>query len=363
MSTSHPLLKSKLILAFLVLILLSIAHLYHDFYKLQMMNKNGAGGGLPLSESFPAKEPQYLNSSDFSTSITSSALTKSFSEIVNQTKQVVIATPAKAAGTSMIRFARKCSPVQLPINVINFKGLLEKSTFTNNYDVPSVIAAHVYTDKPFDHLVKGSTRETLIIYSHRDELSRVRSAIQMVLMSHICNNDSTGRQIKKKYKFTVEVNKNRCTIDEKQLIRIIKGKEREIGIGAPEILTCKFFDSIAQNDPSNLVIVDYKQANKLQTILAKKHCPHILKDLPIATNVAADKEMQPFVRLKTDPSRVVTLTEWLDKKQGVILWALDLKKEMDCQSKITDMEDHLNSCPDESVTLIHGKYQCVSLSA
>ena len=272
--------------------------------------------------------------------------------------------PAKAAGTTLKGFANKCSPIKIPVfyNVMNSRDRIEKLTFTGNYDVPSVIASHLYTDKPFVDLVRGSTRETLIIYSHREELPRVRSAIQMVLMSHICNGDGRGKAIKKKYNFNVEVNKNRCTIDEKHLIRIIKGKEREIGVGASEILTCNFFDSISQNDPSNLVFVHYKQANKLQTILAKNHCPHIVKDLPIAANVAADKKMEPFVRLKSDPSRVVTLMEWLDKKRGVILWALNLKKEMDCQSKIIDLEDHLFSCPDEAVTLIHGEYQCVSLS-
>ena len=129
----------------------------------------------------------------------------------------------------------------------------------------------------------------------------------MVLMSHICLNSFKGKKPKKELNFTVEINENKCTIDEEHLIQIIKGKFLEIGYGVPEITTCNFFDSIAQNDPSNLVFVHFKQANKLQTILAKNHCSHIVKDLPIVTNVAADKKMEPFVRLKSDPSRVVTL--------------------------------------------------------
>jgi hypothetical protein len=266
--------------------------------------------------------------------------------------------PAKAAGTALKGFAEKCSPVKISAdNFINRRDDIEKVSF-RNYDVPSIIASHLYSSGPFVNLMKGSTRETLIIYSHREELSRVRSATQHVLMSRNCK----GKKLKTKFNVTVEVNNNRCTIDEEHLIRIIKGKSHEIGKGASEILTCNFFDAIAQNDPSNLVFVHYKQANKLQKILAKNHCPHIVKDLPIATKASADKEMRTFVRLKSDPSRVVTLMEWLDKKQGVILWALDLKKKMDCQSKIIDMEDHLFSCPDEAVTLIHGEYQCVSLS-
>jgi hypothetical protein len=241
----------------------------------------------------------------------------------------------------------------MPDNVIRFKERIEMVVFKDNYDVPSIIASHSFSVGPLIHLVKGATRETLIIYSHRDELSRIRSAIQHVFRLHVCT---------KEYIFDVEVSRNRCTIDEENLIQIIKSKQHEIGVGAPELLKCNYFDAIAQNDPTNLVFVHYKQADKLQKILAKYHCPHILKDLPIASNVASDKKLETFVRLSSDKSREVTFEEWFDKKQNVILWALDLKKEMDCQSKIIDMEDHLFSCPDEAVTLIHGEYQCVFLS-
>ena len=346
--------RSKSVLAIQLLILPCIFRLYNDLNILQMMNQEG----------LPPKQ-HYMDSIAISTSRTSS-LFKSLNQIATATKQVFITMPAKAAGQTMIKFTKMCSPVKIRDgNVINCKDAIERLSFTGNYEVPSVISSHLYTDRPFIDLAKSSTRKTLIIYIHREELSRVRSAAQHVLMSHICTNHGRKYELKlkQKYNVTVEVNKNKCTIDEKQLIRMIKGKEREIGKGAPEILTCNFFDSIAQNDPSNLVIVDYKQANKLQTILAKHHCPHIVKDLPIVANVADDKEMEPFVRLSSDPSREVTFKDWFDEKQGVILWALDLKKEMECQSKIIDMEDHLFTCPDEAVMLVHGEYQCISLSS
>ena len=82
----------------------------------------------------------------------------------------------------------------------------------------------------------------------------------------------------------------------------------------------------------------------------------------MAKNVAANKMIEPFIRLKTNSSREVTFKEWFDNKKNVILWALYLKSNMDCQSKFMDMEDHLFSCPDEAVTLFRGVYQCVSLS-
>ena len=348
-SYSSQFLRFKPILAIQVLILLSIVHLYHDSHNPLMMDL-GAGGGSPLSASFP-EESHYIESNAQSTSTSSSF--KSFNEIANRTKQVIITMPAKASGSTLKEFAGKCSSAKLPDNIIRFKERIEMVVFKDNYKVPTIIASHSFSPGPLIDLVKGATRETLIIYSHRDELSRIRSAIQHVFRLHVCT---------KEYNFNVEVSRNRCVIDEENLIYIIKSKQHEIGVSAPKLLKCKVFDAIAQNDPSNLVFVHYKQADKLQKILAKYHCPHILKDLPIASNVASDKRLETFVRLSSDKSRVVTFEEWFDEKQNVILWALDLKKEMDCQSKVIDMEDHLFSCPDEAVTLIHGEYQCVSLS-
>ena len=269
--------------------------------------------------------------------------------------------PAKAAGTTMKEFAKKCSPIKMPDNVLNLRNRIEKLTFTFNYEFPSIIASHSFSPGPFIDLMKSSTRETLIIYSHREESSRFRSAIQHVI-TRICSIPRAADFFEKQYNFTIERNNSRCTIDEEHLIRIIKDKQHEIGLGSPELLTCDFFEAVAQIAPSNLVFVHYKQADKLQKVLANYHCPHIMKQLPIASNVAADKKMEPFVRLKKDKSREVTLKEWYDTKQGIILWALDLKNEMKCQSKITDMEDHMFSCPDETVTLIHGEYICVSFS-
>jgi hypothetical protein len=234
------------------------------------------------------------------------------------------------------------------------------SIITGRYKMPSIFRGFLPSDKQFIDLLNGSTRETLILHFHREELSRIRSAIQHVLVSSICGGNSFGIALKTKYEFDVELmDQNRCIIDEEHLVSIIKGREHEIG--SNRFMTCNFFDGIAQNNPSNLVFVHYKQAGKLQHVLAKHHCPHILKDLPITANVAADKVIQPFIRLKYS-SREVTFKEWFDNKKNVILWAYDIKSYMDCQSKIKDMEDQLFSCPDEAVTLFRGEYQCVSLS-
>jgi hypothetical protein len=308
-------------------------------------------------------DPNRVHHSD---STISSFNNKIFDSIVNQTNQVFMTMPCKAAGMTMLSFTQKCTNMNTtlpdpPNNFINRKDEVE-NLLSIRYELPSIIASHLYSDVPFVHLVNGATRETLIIYIHREELSRVRSAIQHVLMSKICVPHVWGPQLMERHHFSVERNENKCTIDEQSLIKLIKNRVQEVGNGAPEILTCRYFDAIAQNTPSNLMFVHYKQADKLQKMLAKYHCPHLIKDLPFAVNVADKKDVELFVQLNSNTSRNVTFTEWFDKKQNVILWTLDSNRKMDCQSKIIDMEDHLFSCPDEAMTLFRGEFKCVSLS-
>lgn len=285
----------------------------------------------------------------------------SLNEMTNRTNQVFITMPDKAAGTTLMHFAFVCSNrSKMKGDTLNNQERIEK-VFTDNFQLPSIIASHVPSDRQFIDMLKGSTRETLIIYIHREELSRVRSAVQHILMSRVCTHDEHGAKLMNRYHFDVELNGSRCTIDEEHVITIIKNRNLEIGVGAPEILTCEYFDAIAQNTPSNLVFIHYKQANKLQEILSKYHCPHVMKDLPFTMNDASKKIIEPFIRLKTNKSKIVTFEEWFDKKQSLILWALNSNSKMNCKSKILDMEDHLFSCPDESVALFQDKFQCVSL--
>jgi len=340
--------SSKVLLNVVVaLILLSIVNLMHYSTELLTLDRGSTNSGDILSSQHVLGRRTSLPS-------------KTFDSIVNETNQVFMTMPCKAAGTTMKSFTQKCMNKTTSAHI--FKRSRD-SFITDNDEVPSIFQGWLQSDTNFVDVVKGSTRETLILYLHREELSRVSSAIQQVLTRQICIGQKPNAiDLRTKYEIVVERHENRCIIQEENLVRLINGKEKEIGLGSNKLMTCNYFDAIAQNTPSNLVFVNYKQADKLQQILAKHHCPHLLKDLPMAKNVAANKMIEPFIRLKTNSSREVTFKEWFDNKKNVILWALDLKSNMDCQSKIMDMEDHLFSCPDEAVTLFRGVYQCVSLS-
>ena len=118
--------------------------------------------------------------------VDSMSMSMSMDDIMNRTKQVFITMPAKAAGSSMKTFTSQCTKSHPPDNFINHDRM-KKAFFANNYVLPPIIASHLYIDAPLVHLVKSSTRKTLIIYIHRDESERLISGIKMVLMSRICN--------------------------------------------------------------------------------------------------------------------------------------------------------------------------------
>ena len=118
--------------------------------------------------------------------VDSMSMSMSMDDIMNRTKQVFITMPAKADGSSMKTFTSQCTKSHPPDNFINHDRM-KKAFFANNYVLPPIIASHLYIDAPLVHLVKSSTRKTLIIYIHRDESERLISGIKMVLMSRICN--------------------------------------------------------------------------------------------------------------------------------------------------------------------------------
>ena len=53
------------------------------------------------------------------------------------------------------------------------------------------------------------------------------------------------------------------------------------------VLTCDAYNSIRENRP-NLVVANYKQASKLQELLAKHHCPKFKEQ--ITKNVGDEKK-------------------------------------------------------------------------
>ena len=214
--------------------------------------------------------------------------------VISNSTQVFITMPAKAAGTSLKRFTEKCMKQQeMSDNFIN-RPDLSKNFLTDSFELPSIITSHLYTgDQPLVDLAQHGTRQTLIIHVHRDETERLLSGIRQVLTSRVCEK----KRRKDVEEFNISRNETHCILNEGPVVKLIENRVDEIGFGSPEILTCKAYEAIEQNAP-NMIVLHYKQANKLQKLLAKHHCPELLEEPPIEANVAKEKRLTVYLRLQ-----------------------------------------------------------------
>ncbi len=96
-------------------------------------------------------------------------------EMIDSTEEVIITMPAKAAGSSLKQFADQCyGKVWAEDNYLNFiqnKGI---TGLTSHYELPKVMASHMYTQNSFIHLIKNVRNGALMIYSHREETDRLQ---------------------------------------------------------------------------------------------------------------------------------------------------------------------------------------------
>ena len=258
--------------------------------------------------------------------------------IISQSKQIFITMPAKAAGTSLKSFTQQCMKRDVVDNLINRKSLSE-ALLTDEFEVPSIITSHLYKDKPLINLARHSTRDSLIIYIHRDETDRVLSGIKHVLRSRVCG---TLGGVSGLSSFHIEKNGTHCIIDEDEVVKRIQDKEHEIGLGLSEILTCDTYEEIEENAP-NMLFVHYKQVDQLEKLLAKHHCPELLEEpsLEKDTTTGSEEQTEVYLRLKRGGGRMERLEDWLDAKRGVLEWSLRLRKEGSCQAITKHLENDL----------------------
>lgn len=223
--------------------------------------------------------------------------------------------------------------------------------FLENLKLPTIVSSHLYMeDQTLLNLIKQTTRDSLIIFLHREETDRVISSIKMIVEDWLCG----GRAQRKPNSATklnaleldFETDGNTCTMAEKHLIDpLIKDRMMEISNGVGKVLTCDVYDAIEEHAP-NLVFMDFKQINRLQVALAKHHCPGLLPKLPIHTNVSSEKEkMDINIKLQNE-DRNVPFSEWLEAKGSLIEFSLSLRSGAQCQAKTRVMETDMASCPD-----------------
>mmetsp|Transcript_9394 Transcript_9394/g.22926 ORF Transcript_9394/g.22926 Transcript_9394/m.22926 type:complete len:360 (-) Transcript_9394:109-1188(-) len=274
---------------------------------------------------------------------------KSLEALIKSSKVIFLTMPSKASGSSLKQFTRQCmeqkfSQPNLSLkqqyyvavdNIISVDKPEKKMEFlTKTFDLPPIIASHIYSDVPFMSLMQHATRSALIIQFHREETDRLRSAIRHVLSKRAC---VPGQKIDK----DTIINATCCILNESVVLNLIKSKFTEIGVGSiPRIFSCRTFQAIKDNEP-NMILVQYRQSGEVQKLLAKYHCPGLVN--PIKKNEAASGV---WIRLQHDEV-TVDLEDWLDRKMEHIEWSLQLKREAGCQATTRHMEDDLFSCTEQ----------------
>ena len=101
-------------------------------------------------------------------------------KLLSSYRQVYIVMPAKAGSSSIKVFVKNCMKHQTEKcfdSILHQPGLM-RSAHLDTFKQPSLIASHLYTKNTLVNLVKQATRESLIVYIHREETDRLLSAIK-----------------------------------------------------------------------------------------------------------------------------------------------------------------------------------------
>ena len=325
-------------------ILIVVPSLYSQFGAVNWYHTNRTVGLVRSRKDTTVVDGVVLNA-DAGAKCLSLDFKEKLDAIISDSRQVFITMPAKAAGTSLKTFTAQCTkePGEDPNKIFN-NPEFSKKFLTDSLQISPIITAHLAGDQNLINLLKHSTRQTLVIYVHRDESERLLSAIKHILNTRVCGNHELPAGPLKNAR--ISKNATQCIVDEKSAVELIENRIAEVGLGGPSILTCDLYDAIEQNEP-NMIFLNYKQANKLQKLLAKRFCPELMEEPPTQMNLADKKGMEVYLRMQKGGD--VKLDEWLHEKSDILEWSLRMKEHATCQAKTRHMEDDLFTCSDLTI--------------
>ena len=146
-------------------------------------------------------------------------------------------------------------------------------------------------------------------------------------------------------------------MDERELVKMIKSKTREIGIGNTRLLTCQQYNCIKDNSP-NLVFMHFIKVNQMLKLLAKHHCPELLTQGETRVNIGSGKKTVSVVlRGQNNNGTIVSIDDWLNAKSEILEIVLGMKEDVTCQATTRDIEYDLFACPDETLQISGRSYE------
>ena len=273
-------------------------------------------------------------------------------QLLQSTKLVFIGMPVRSAEQTMGDFARMCSEskgIEYDFERLSHQWL----GFTDQYELPSIVSKHFTRKDDLPGIIQGSTDKTLIIYVHHQEKDRALGAIEFVLGYGLCGGNLDLKQSENSFTVynTTDGTGTYCVVDESALVDIIDRQPEDVGFDQEVALPCSFHESIEENQPK-MVAVNYKQVDKLQRILAKHHCPDILSRLDEEThnlNSEEETEVPVYIKLSSDTSKEVPVSEWMETKRDYLALVFALHKKNKCRGEIKAIEEKISICNDEII--------------
>jgi len=274
----------------------------------------------------------------------------SMDRILADHKMVYFLMPALGAGSTVKHFVSQCmvgkrSFSEAEDNVLNKwhegKDLSLKEALTDSLEVQTLLVSHAYTDATLVDLMKHATRNSLIVYVHREETDRIKASVRHVV-ERMCPPEP-----------------EQCKLKENDVVEAISKQGTEMTIGMSQILTCDAYEAIGENRP-NLIFLDVKRLDALFPLVAKHHCPHRAELETLSMNTHLQRRII-FVELnkgiqKGGGSSVyfLDLADWVERKGEILEYVLDFKKDVTCQATTRNLEDDFVGCPSGALLLSGG---------
>jgi len=267
-------------------------------------------------------------------------------KLLSDHQYVYVVMSPKAGEASIKPFATQCMEEAGAGQFAAYDNILDRSqhshrvpAFLARLNAPTIVASYVFDDASLIDLTKSIPRNSLIVYSYRDETDRLRSAIrELSAQSGDC-----------------ALEKGDCVFDESKFLDLLEAlynapDPNQIGKSSNKVLTCKAYEGIEHNDP-NMVVVNYQQADKMIQLLKKHHCPKLKFKAVSEERPLPKKVWIHHIHPETKFPTKVSIDEWLDAKMGLLEYVLGFRKEASCQGMTGKLQDRLLQCPDRAMRI------------
>jgi len=270
-------------------------------------------------------------------------------QILADHKMVYFLMPALGAGSTVKHFVSQCMAGKRSFsdgedNILNKwhegKDLSLKEALTDSLEVQTLLVSHAYTDETLVDLMKHATRNSLIVYVHREETDRIKASVRHVV-ERMCPPEP-----------------EQCKLKENDVVEAISKQGTEMTIGMSQILTCNTYEAIGENRP-NLIFLDVKQLDALFPLVAKHHCPHRAELETISMNTHRQRriifvELNKGIHSGGSSIYFLDLADWVEHKGEILEYVMDFKKDVTCQATTRNLEDDFVQCPSRALLLSGG---------